>query len=38
MNAFDQRYVNRTLNATGFGTNYVNIRDDSETLVHHKAY
>jgi hypothetical protein len=38
LDAFDQKYVNRVLNATGFGTNYVSTRDLSEESIMKKPY
>ena len=37
-NAFDRKYMNSVLNATGFGNNHINIRDYSDTHAYKKPY
>jgi hypothetical protein len=36
--AFDRKYMNTVLNATGFGNNHINIRDFSDTNAYKKPY
>ncbi|TNV72014.1 hypothetical protein FGO68_gene9267 [Halteria grandinella] len=36
--AFDRRYMNTVLNVTGFGSNYLSVRDYADTQVHKKPY
>jgi|LauGreDrversion4_2_1035121.scaffolds.fasta_scaffold793066_1 hypothetical protein len=38
INAFDRRYMNTVLNATGFGSNYVSSKDYAETTSLKKPY
>ena len=38
INAFDRKYMTNALNATGFGSNYVSIRDYSNTNSFKKPY
>lgn len=38
INAFDQRYARTVLNSTGFGSNYVSIRDYSQNINFKKPY
>lgn len=38
VNAFDRKYMNTVLNTTGFGSNYVSVRDYSDTTAFKKPY
>jgi hypothetical protein len=38
INAFDRKYMTTVLNTTGFGTNYVSIRDYSASTHYKKPY
>ena len=38
LNAFDRKYMNTVLNATGFGNNHINFRDYSDTHSYKKPY
>jgi hypothetical protein len=38
LEAFDRRYMNTVLNVTGFGSNYLSVRDYADTQAHKKPY
>jgi hypothetical protein len=38
INAFDKKYLDTVLNATGFGSNYLSVKDYSETQTLKKPY
>ena len=38
VNAFDRKYMNTVLNATGFGNNHINIADYSDSPAYKKPY
>ena len=38
ISAFDRRYMNTVLNTTGFGSNYISVKDYSETQSFKKPY
>jgi|LauGreDrversion4_2_1035121.scaffolds.fasta_scaffold289424_1 hypothetical protein len=38
INAFDRKYMTTVLNTTGFGSNYISVKDYSETNTFKKPY
>ena len=38
VNAFDRKYLNTVLNVTGFGSNYLSVKDYADTQTHKKPY
>ncbi len=38
VSAFDRKYMNTVLNSTGFGSNYLSIKDYSDTPTYKKPY
>jgi hypothetical protein len=38
VDAFDRKYMNTVLNVTGFGSNYLSVRDYADTQQHKKPY